>query len=132
MTDEQDNRERPLGDLATRLMRAGAGAVSVGAEKLREKGEDLKAREIVSGAASLTARGKEELMTLVAKEVRGYMEKLRVGEELTKFLTEHSLEVQASISLKSLVPAAKGSAEDPTEDPAEEASEEPSEASSED
>ena len=119
MTDEQDNRERPLGDLATRLMRAGAGAVSVGAEKLREKGEDLKAREIVSGAASLTARGKEELMSLVANEVRGYMEKLRVGEELTKFLTEHSLEVQASISLKSLVPSKEGTEEESEEEPAE-------------
>ncbi len=99
---EQAQREHALGDLAGRLIRAGADAVSAGAEKLREKGEEFKPRELVTGAASLGARGKDELMTLVANEVRSYMEKLRVGEEITEFLTNHSLEL--SVSLKPLAP----------------------------
>ncbi|MEE2828249.1 MAG: hypothetical protein VX498_03595, partial [Myxococcota bacterium] len=64
MTDdfrkEFEGREGSLGDLASRLIRVGAEAVSVSADKIREKGEDLRARELVSGAASLTARGKDE------------------------------------------------------------------------
>jgi len=39
---------------------------------------------------------------LVAKEVRMYLEKLRVGEELRALMTDHSLEVKASFRLKPL------------------------------
>jgi hypothetical protein len=95
--------ERPLGELATRLIRAGAEAAHKTSEKIRERGEDLRARDLVQGAANLTLRGKEELMTLAAKEVRGYLEKLKLGEELREFLTQHSLEVSASIRLKPLL-----------------------------
>ena len=100
-------RERPLGTVAQKIIRAGAEALTQGAEKIRERGEDFSAREVLSGAAQLGARGKEELMTLAAEEVRSYLEKLRVGEELRALLTEHSLEVKASIRLKPL--AEKGS-----------------------
>ena len=61
-------RDSAVGDIAAKLLRVGAEAVTAGAEKLREKGEDLRARELVSGAASLTARGKEEVVTLLAKD----------------------------------------------------------------
>jgi hypothetical protein len=96
-------RDKPLGTVAQKLIRAGAEALTMGAERIRERGEDFSAREVLSGAAQLGARGKEELMTLAAHEVRGYLEKLRVGEELRALLTEHSLEVKASIRLKPLV-----------------------------
>lgn len=96
-------RDRPLGTVAQKLIRVGADALTVGAEKIRERGEDFSARDVLSGAAQLGVRGKEELLTLTAKEVRGYLEKLRVGEELRSLLTEHSLEIQASIKLKPLV-----------------------------
>jgi hypothetical protein len=99
-----DERERPIGDLASRLIRAGAEAVSAGAEKLREKGES---------AASLTARGKEEVMTLLAKEVRSYVEKLRLGDELRDLLTDYTLEIRASIDLQ---PKPVGAADPPTDE----------------
>lgn len=97
-----------IGDLASRLIRVGAEAVSVGAEKLREKGEDLKSKEVLTGAVNLTAKGKEELVGLVAGEVRGYLSKMKVGEELRNLLTHHSLEVTASIRLKPVPKEADG------------------------
>ena len=51
-------------------------------------------------------------MTLAAEEVRSYLEKLRVGQELRSLLTEHSLEVQASIRLKPLVEKGSLAADD--------------------
>jgi hypothetical protein len=95
-------RESPLGDLATRLLRVGAEAVNQTTGRLREAGEDVKPREILSGAVRMTAKGREEVVGLVAKEVRMYLEKLRVGEELRALMTDHSLEIQASVRLKPL------------------------------
>jgi len=100
MNEDSAEREGGLGDLASRLIRVGAEAVSVGAEKLRDKGSEINPKDFVSSAASLGAKGKEELVTLVASEVRGYLNKLKVGEELRSLLTNHSLEVSASIRLK--------------------------------
>jgi hypothetical protein len=98
--NESSERDGGIGDLASRLIRVGAEAVSIGAEKLREKGSDLNPKEFVSGAASFTAKGKDELVTLVAGEVRGYLNKLKVGEEIRSLITDHSLEVSASIRFK--------------------------------
>jgi len=98
--EEEELGQAGIGDLASRLIRVGAEAVSVGAEKLREKGEDLKSKEVLSGAVNLTAKGKEELVGLVGSEVRGYLSKLKIGDELRNLLTHHSLEVTASIRLK--------------------------------
>jgi len=106
-------RDGGLGDLASRLIRVGAEAVSVGAEKIRERSGDLHPKDLVSGAASLGVKGKEELVTLVAGEVRGYLNKLKVGEEIRSLLTNHSLEVSASVRLK---PVAAEDEPTPTED----------------
>ena len=102
-------RESPLGDLASRLLRVGAEAVNQTTGRLREAGEDVNPREILSGAVRMTAKGREELVGLVAKEVRMYLEKLRVGEELRALMTDHSLELSASVRLK---PIADGDATD--------------------
>ena len=56
-----------------------------------------KASELLSGAAKLSARGKEELVTLVANEVRNYIEKLRLGEELESFLETHELQINVKL-----------------------------------
>jgi len=80
----------------------GAEAVNQTTGRLREAGEDVKPREILSGAVRMTAKGREEVVGLVAKEVRMYLEKLRVGEELRALMTDHSLEIQASVRLKPL------------------------------
>ena len=71
-------------------------------ERIRERGEDLP-KDLVMGAAHLGAKGKDELMTLVAQEVRSWLEKLEVDKELRRLMTEHSLEVKASFRLRSIV-----------------------------
>ena len=106
-------RDSALGDLASRLLRVGAEAVNQTTGRIREAGEDVRPRDLVSGAVRMTARGREELVGLVAKEVRMYLEKLRVGEELRALMTDHSLEIQASVRLK---PLQKAQADKPETD----------------
>lgn len=115
--DETADREGGLGDLASRLFRVGTEAVSVGAERIREKSGELHPKDLVSGAANLGAKGKDELVTMIAGEVRGYLNKLRVGEELRSLLTDHSLEVSASVRLKP-VPKEEGATESPGDEEA--------------
>ena len=43
-TGPRGGRERPLGAVAQKLIRVGAEALTVGAEKIRERGEDFSAR----------------------------------------------------------------------------------------
>lgn len=97
-------RERPLGELASKLLRVGAEAVNQTTGRLKEAGEDFRPRDIVSGAAAISAKGREELAGLIAKEVRLYMDKFRIGEEIRALMTDHSLEVHASVRLKPVPP----------------------------
>ena len=106
-------RDGPLGDLASRLLRVGAEAVTQTTERLREAGEEVRPRDLVSGAVRMTAKGREELVGMVAREVRLYLEKLRVGEELRGLMTDHSLEINASVRLKPLTQDDSGDPGDP-------------------
>ena len=67
--------------------------------KLKERGEDFRARDVIAGAVHATARGKDEVVTLVAKEVRSYLDKLELGKEIAEFARTHKLEVNATFSL---------------------------------
>ena len=119
-------RDRALGDLAGRLIRAGADAVTSSAEKIQKRGEDFpKASELISGAAKLSARGKEELVTLVANEVRGYLEKLRVGEEIEDFLTSHELQISLKVNPRKTSDEGDEEPVEPDEEPPDESDEEP-------
>ncbi|HCP45178.1 MAG TPA: hypothetical protein DIU15_04005 [Deltaproteobacteria bacterium] len=102
-------RERPLGELASKLLRVGAEAVNQTTGRLKEAGEDFRPRDIVSGAAAISAKGREELAGLIAKEVRLYMDKFRIGEEIRALMTDHSLEVHASVRLKPVPPEDRAS-----------------------
>jgi hypothetical protein len=105
------SREGGLGDLASRLLRVGAEAVNQTTERIRDASEDVRPRDLVSGAVRMTAKGREEIVGMVAKEVRMYLEKLRVGEELRALMTDHTLEITTSLRLKPLPAKADAAAE---------------------
>ena len=113
---EQDNRDRVLGRLAGRILKAGAEAVAETSERLQKRGEDLP-HQVLNTAVNLTSRGKDEMMTIVAREVRSYMEKLQVWPEVKSFMTSHALEVNASIRLKPVADAIDRAEEPEPEEP---------------
>lgn len=70
------------------------------------------AMELAAAVLETSDRAKNEMVRMVAREVRNYLEELKLKEDLTKLLTSHSLEVKMSLSLKPLAPSAS-----PTEPP---------------
>lgn len=104
--ERQRRRADGISDLAARFIKAGAEAVVNTGGKIKERGEDFRARDVIAGAVDLTARGKDEVVTLIAKEVRSYLDKLELGKELAEFARTHELEVTAKFSLSEKTPAA--------------------------
>jgi hypothetical protein len=91
--DESDSRRDP-----------GSGRFSRLARRLldrKELAEDT--REILSAVLSTSDRAKTEAVRMVAREVRTYLEELRLKEDLRDLLTSHSLEI--SVHLKPLAAA---------------------------
>jgi hypothetical protein len=82
----------------------------------REIAEDTK--ELVSAVISSSDKAKNEVLRLVAREVRSYLKELHLREELAKIVKDYSLEV--SIRLKPLEPSAKAAPDLATPPPEEE------------
>jgi hypothetical protein len=99
---DEDRRRKDgvLGDLASRFIRAGAEAVVSTGGRIKERGEEFKPREVFAGAAKAAGAGKDEVVTMVAREVRNYLDKLEIGKEMADFARGHELEVNATFRLK--------------------------------
>jgi len=66
----------------------------------RELAEDTK--EILTAVLDTSDRAKTEMVRMVAREFRNYLDELKLKEDLVDIMTSHSLELQMSMSLKPL------------------------------
>ena len=66
----------------------------------RELAEDT--REVIGGVLDISDRAKTEAVRLVAREVRHYLDELRIMDDMKELVTSHSLEVKLSLHLKPL------------------------------
>lgn len=82
----------------------------------RELGGD--AMDLMGAFLETSDRAKTEMVKMVAREVRNYLDELKLKEDMRSLLTGHSLEVKMSLSLKPLADAA-APAPAPVEAPAE-------------
>ena len=64
--------------------------------------EARRTRELLGAALATGDKARMELVRLVAREVRSYLEALELHKDLHHLLTNYSLEVHASVSLKPL------------------------------
>ena len=67
-----------------------------------DESERIETREILASLLYTGDKAKTEVVRLVAKEVRGYIEALELHKDLHQLLTNYSLEINASFSLKPL------------------------------
>jgi hypothetical protein len=100
--DRKDDEQRPsrLSRLTRRLMQGGE-----------------EAKELASAVLETSDRAKTEMVKMVAREVRTYLDELKLKEGIMDLVQSHSLELKLSVHLAPLKPepsAAKPSA-DPTE-----------------
>ena len=86
----------------------------------RGDGPLVDARELLGAVLETGDKAKTEIVRMVAREVRAYLEALRLHEDLRNLLTNYSLEVHASFHLRPLAdaPAApKGEDRPPADEP---------------
>jgi outer membrane biosynthesis protein TonB len=89
--------EPPPKERASRLYRFG--------RKLLDRSDDVK--ELASTLLDTGDRAKSEAVRMVAREVRNYLDELKLKEDLVELIRDHSLEMKISIHLKPLVDSDK-------------------------
>ncbi len=91
-------------DMARKLVRGGAELVFNTQGAIRERTSEIKRKEIpkelVESVAHITARTKDELVGLMAREFKSYLEKLDLGEELRTLAEDYTLDINMSIRLR--------------------------------
>lgn len=78
----------------------------------RELGGD--ALELLGTVVETSDRAKTEMVRMLAREIRHYLEELKLKDDLKELITGHSLEVHLSLSLKPLADDAGDSAGGPS------------------
>lgn len=71
-------------------------------DRPREERGRLDAREVLGAMLDTGDKAKTEVVRLIAREVRSYLEALQVGDDIHDLLTNYSLEVHASLHLRPL------------------------------
>jgi hypothetical protein len=71
--------------------------------RLLDRGEDV--RDLANSLLETSDRAKTEMVRMVAREVRNYLDELRLKEDLLHLLRSHSLELKLSVHLKPLADA---------------------------
>lgn len=110
--DDSGDDDAPATDAASRLGRMARRLMD-----RKELAEDT--RDLVAALLSTSDRAKTEAVKMVAREVRAYLDELKLKEDIVELLSGYSLEM--SIHLKPLSPevkaanarAARGEAEEP-------------------
>ncbi len=102
---EQDGWDEPrLMDFARKIVRGGAEVVISTKDAIGERAAEVKSKEIpkevVESVAHLTARTKDELISLMAREFKSYLEKLDLAGEARSLLENYTLDVNMTVRLK--------------------------------
>lgn len=103
MSDENDDTGEKGSDRRSRLARLG--------RRILASGDDVK--ELASTVLETSDRAKTEMVKMVAREVRNYLDELKLKEDLHELITSHSLELHISMSLKPLAGDKKEEADPP-------------------
>lgn len=97
-------------DLARKILLTGVGAIFMGEETVRKSLSDLKLpTDTVGSLLESLKKQKDEITHLIAEEVRGFLTKIRVHEELQKALKGMQIHVDAKISFDQKTGKAKSS-----------------------
>ena len=96
--EPREPREPRLRDIARRIFREGEEPTG------DERTLRMDAREVVGAMLETGDKAKTEVVRMVAREVRAYLDELKIKEDLRDLITNYSLEVHASVHLKPLHP----------------------------
>jgi len=94
----REKLEALVPELVKKTFAAGMGAVFTTEEGIRRIAKDMKLPKEVAGYLVDTASStKDELLRIVAREVREALQTMNLGEEIAKMLTTLSFEIKTEI-----------------------------------
>lgn len=90
-----------VSDWVKKTLLTGVGAVFMTEEGIRNSLADLKMpKSVIAMAVTQAEKTKQEVSALVAKEVRNFLEKIKVEDIIQKALAGQTLEIKATIKFK--------------------------------
>jgi len=102
MVDDAGNRRPPEdeGDEDATTVTGDEEATSPGGDRDREGGIGDFVRRAVSAGVGAASRSKDDIMRVAAGEVRNWLERLNLNEELAKALAKMVIEVKTEIRFR--------------------------------
>lgn len=91
MSDKTDGKNNKLGDIFKTVVSTGAVAASIGGEAMKGFVEDAKT-------------AKSDLMASLKGEVKHFLERIDIRNEIDRVLEDYDMEVQAKVSFKKKKP----------------------------
>lgn len=92
-----EEAERGLQDILRRAIRSGVRTVREGEEKIRDIATAIATNEKVEAVTTTISQVREDLVGVAGRELRRYLDRLNLTDEIVKVLTAISLEVKTEI-----------------------------------
>lgn len=90
--------EQFIPDIVRRTILGGIGAVFASEEGIRKIASEVSLpKDVVNFLLQQAGNSKDEVLRVIAKEVRGFLESANLSREMAKLLTQLSLEVKTEV-----------------------------------
>ncbi len=105
MSEKEDKK---LSDLVKKVINTGIGAAFMTEDAVKGIIKDLPLpKDVVSGLLSNAKQSKEEFIGSVKAELKNYLNKIDLSQEIDRVLEKYDFEINATISLKKKDPEDK-------------------------
>jgi hypothetical protein len=96
--NKDDKADLKISDLLKKVVSTGLGAAFMTEEAIREKLGDIPLpKDVISGLLQNARTTKDEFMSAVKKEMKNFLGKVNVSEELQKLVEKYDIEVNATL-----------------------------------
>lgn len=97
--DEEALASSKVSDWVKKTLLTGVGAVFMTEEGIRNAMADMKMpKNVIAAAVAQADKTKQEISSLVAKEVRHFLERIKLEDILQKALAGQTVEIKATIT----------------------------------
>jgi hypothetical protein len=101
MDDKERDRDGKIGDLLKKVLTTGVTAAFMTEEGVRAVLKDLPLPKDMVGSLVENAKNtKTEFVSSVKNELRNYLDKIDISQEIDKIAEKYDFEIKATISLK--------------------------------
>ena len=93
--------DKKLSDLVKKVINTGIGAAFMTEDAVKGIIKDLPLpKDVVAGLLTNAKQSKEEFISSVKSELKNYLNKIELSQEIDRVLEKYDFEINATISLK--------------------------------